>query len=58
MSKHTFLNCALAVVAAFCMSVVWPDDGYHSAAQSDAIKDVEQQARVELAEIQITRGIR
>ena len=58
MSKHTLLNCALAVVAAFCMSVVWPDSEYHSAAQQDAIKDVEQQARVELAEIQIERGIR
>ena len=58
MSKHTAINCALAVVAALCMSVVWPDSDYHSAAQQDAIKDVEQQARVELAEIQIERGIR
>ena len=56
--KATLTATFMALVIAFAASYQWPDSDYHSAAQSDAIRDVEQQARVELAEIQIERGIR
>lgn len=56
--RPVFTTAAMVMAFTFALAYVWPDDDYHSAAQADAINDVEQQARVELAEIQITRGIR